>query len=50
MPIPAFTGGHEPHEHRLITRIWYQQDMAGYDIDDTPQGPRLRARRARLEQ
>src|SRR5918997_4831283 len=24
VPIPAFTGGHEPHEHRLITRIWYQ--------------------------
>src|ERR687896_89196 len=23
VPIPAFTGGHEPHEHRLITRIWY---------------------------
>ena len=23
MPIPACTGGHEPHEHRLITQIWY---------------------------
>jgi hypothetical protein len=24
VPIPAFSGGHEPHEHPLITRIWYQ--------------------------
>ena len=24
MPLPASTGGHEPHEHQLITRIWYK--------------------------
>ncbi len=47
----------QQRQHARAEKRWQEADAlreqvqaAGYDIDDTPQGPRLRSRRARLEQ
>ena len=47
----------QQRQHARAEKRWQDADAlreqvkaAGYDIDDTPQGPRLRLRRARLEQ
>jgi cysteinyl-tRNA synthetase len=47
----------QQRQHARAEKRWREADAlreqvqaAGYDIDDTPQGPRLRARRARREQ
>jgi cysteinyl-tRNA synthetase len=47
----------QQRQHARAEQRWQEADAlreqvqaAGYDIDDTPQGPRLRSRRGRLEQ
>ncbi len=47
----------QQRQHARAEQRWQEADAlreqvqaAGYDIDDTPQGPRLRSRRARLGQ
>jgi cysteinyl-tRNA synthetase len=53
----AIWGLVQQRQHARAEQRWQEADAlreqvqaAGYDIDDTPQGPRLRSRRGRLEQ